>query len=409
MTLAQHGSLSGVGGAGILEDPRFLRPVTNFLIMLGGMLVAVQLRLTLPYGDPLLDYDAMPLLVLPILLVSVALGMLAAQPFRRFFSLSPARTQLVACSLGVTISFFLMLVLLSRLSLLQLAYYVAFAMFLSVLVIGVPARALRERPRRPVVTYLRLLMERRALLSLWVTNNVRARYSATALGIAWIILLPTLQSLIFAFVFSQVLRVDVGDTPFIVFFLSALVPYTFFSQGSINSATALTNYFYLINQIYFPRELLVLVKLGELIVDTLFTAAAVFVISLVAGVMPTVNYIYLPILVFISLTMTFGMMLILSYLTVLIRDVPQLIVVVFQMLFYLTPVLYPLSFVPDHLRFITVFNPLVPLIQAYRDIIAYGRAPDLVSLHYPFVIGLVMLYVGYVVFKGNERRLTDFI
>lgn len=377
--------------------------------MLGAMLIAIHLRLRLPYGDPLQDYNALPVLVLPILVASLLLGFAAAIPFARYFSLSPARSQFAAYALSLIISFLAMVALIPALSLLQVTYYVVAGIILGFLVIALPARSLRDRTRLPVVAYLRQLINRRSLLRLWVTNNVRARYSATALGILWIILLPTLQSLIFAFVFAQVLRVDVGDTPFITFFLSALVPYTFFSQGSINSATALTNYFYLINQIYFPRELLVMVKLGELIVDTLFTAAAVLVINLLSGVPPNINYVFLPILIFISITMTFGMMLILSYLTVLIRDIPQLIAVVFQMLFYLTPILYPLSFVPEQFRIITVINPLVPLIQAYRDIIAYGQPPDLISLHIPFVVGLVMLYLGYVIFKGNERRVTDYI
>jgi lipopolysaccharide transport system permease protein len=79
------------------------------------------------------------------------------------------------------------------------------------------------------------------------------------------------------------------------------------------------------------------------------------------------------------------------------------------MLFYLTPILYSVDLIPAVLRPIVLINPLVPLIQAFRDVIVYARAPDLISLYYPLVFGVAVLYLGYIFFKANEKRFTDFL
>lgn len=390
--------------------PNWTKYATNCLIMFGAMLVAVQLRLRINLGETLYpNYDAQPFLAFLILL-PVALGGLAAvHAFRPLHKLSPARQQYLGLLLSIAVSFLAIAFLLPDVSLLQLLYYVLGATMLGFAIILLPSRALASRRRPDILQSQRTLWQNRNLLGLWIVNNVRARYSQTVLGILWIILLPVVQALIFSFIFSQVIRVNVGDVPFISFYLAGVLPWTFFNSGVMNSTGSITSHMGLINQIYFPREILVLVRLGELSVDLSFSFLAMLTINALNGLFPNVYFIYLPLLILILASVTLGLMLFFSYLTVFIRDIPQLVFVTLQLLFYLTPILYPVELIPSQFRAITLVNPLVPVIQAIRDVIVYQRAPDIISLYYPLVVGIALLYLGYSFFKAYERRLSDYI
>ena len=381
----------------------------NLFILIGAMLIAVQLRLGLPYGSTLPAAYSAQSLPLYLLLAVCALGAQAITvPLKRRWAASMAKWQFYDLLLAITLMFFGTIVLFPELSLLQLFYAVIVAIAFGIMLILFPARVLRHR-QRDVVQHLRILWDNRTLLAIWVRNNVRARYTQTALGILWIILLPLAQALTLAFVFGQFIRMDVGDVPYISFFLAALVPWSFFNQSIMNSTQSITSMMYLINQIYFPREILVLVKLGETLVDTAFMFAALLVIDLLVGVLPNGYYVYLPVLFAITICFTLGLTLFLSYLSVILRDIPQLLFVIMQLLFYLTPIVYPTTFVPPQYRFLFLINPLAPLVQGYRDIITYQQAPNWASLYYPFVASLVLLYLGYSFFKAYERRLADFV
>jgi lipopolysaccharide transport system permease protein len=388
----------------------YWRPlVSNVLILIGAFLVSVQLRLRIAVGSTLYAYDAQPILAFVFILLSAVVGVLLLENISR--QLGPARRQFRALLVGIALSFALIASFLPDVSQLQLLYYVLFASLLGFALIGLPAKLLRSREnKRPdFIASLLILRDKRLLLWTWVRNNIRARYSQTTLGILWIVLLPLMQALILAFVFSQFVRMDVGGVPYISFYLAGLIVWNLFNQGVINSTTSLTNMLALMNQIYFPREILVLTKLGELIVDVTFTFVAMVVINLVVGITPNIYWIYLPLLLLITLSLTLGLMFFLSYISVMVRDIPQLAFVVLQMLFYLSPILYPTSMIPVQFNFIVLINPLVPLLEGFRNVLVYNTPPDIISLYYPAVVAASALYLGYTFFKANERRLTDFI
>jgi lipopolysaccharide transport system permease protein len=389
---------------------QYWRPlVGNSLILIGAFLVAVQLRLRIAMGSTLFAYDAQPPLAFIFILLSAVAGVVLLESVSK--RLGPARRQFRALLVGIALSFGLIAVILPDVSQLQLLYYVLSACLMGFVLIGLPAKLLRSREHKhpDFIASLFMLRDKRLLLWTWVRNNIRARYSQTALGILWIVLLPLIQALILAFVFSQFVRMDVGGVPYISFYLAGLIVWNLFNQGVINSTTSLTNMLALMNQIYFPREILVLTKLGELIVDVTFTFVAMVVINLVVGITPNINWIYLPLLLLITLSLTLGIMFFLSYISVMVRDIPQLAFVVLQMLFYLSPILYPTNVIPPQFSFIVLINPLVPLLEAFRKVLVYNTPPDIISLYYPAVVAASALYLGYTFFKANERRLTDFI
>ena len=373
----------------------------TFSLLFGAMLIAVQFRLQLPLGEPLpAAYIAQPPALYAILF---ACSGVIAVLFRRMPFASLA--ELLA---ALALSCVLIVALLPDVSTLQIGYFVIAACGLGLFVLVLPAAVIKDR-RGGFRESVQALVKHRHLLTIWISSNVQARYSQALLGVLWIILLPLAQALILSLVFSYIIRIEIGDASFIPFFLSALVPWSFFNQSLMNAAGSITGMMGIINQIYFPRELLVLIRLGETAIDTGFMFIALIVISLMAGSLPTWNYLYLPILFALTVCFTLGPALLLGYFTVLIRDIPQLLFVVLQLLFYLTPIMYPLDFYPAELRLLVLLNPLAPLIQAFRDVIAYQHAPDWVSLYFTAVMGVVMVVIGYQYFKANERLLADFV
>lgn len=387
-----------------------LRALRNLALNLGivvvAYLIATYFRETLPFGAslhggyqgvrllPLLccagAMVAATLLLLLIPVVSPALGR------RRFV------TPLLGGALGVVaLSFFD-----PDPSVLVRAYFAAGVLGLTLLFVPWPTEKLYEPATRK---RLRRLYVNRSLLRIWVQYNVQSRYAQAILGILWIILLPLANALVMTVVFSQLLRIYIPHVPFIVFFLSALVPWGLFNQGIAAGMRSIIGAMGLINQIYFPREIIVLSALGEAVVDTVFMFVAMLIIDAVVGVFPNQNYVYLPLILLIQLLFTAGLMFIVSCVSVIVRDVPQLVSVLLQVLFYLCPIIYPESAVPARYHFIFTLDPLATLIGAYRAIIIYNQSPDWVSLLYPTAVALGIFVFGYRYFKANEETFADMI
>lgn len=376
--------------------------VTYGLVLFGGVLVAAQLRLKVTAGAALGDsYTAQPP-ILALLVVIGAIVSMVAQPFLQ--ARSPSWGRFWAGAVGTAVLAMSLLVLTPEFSQLQIAYFALAST-------GIGLIILRLTPNRyRLGDSLRLLWRNRGLLALWVRYNVVSRYSQTLLGILWIVMLPVATSLILAFVFSYIFTSgDIGDAPFITFFLSGMMYWTLFMQSVTNGTVSIVSKLGLINQIYFPREILILVKLGEALVDFAFIFVVTLVINALVGVFPNLNYIYLPVLLLIQLTLMLGVMMLVGYLTVLVRDIQQLTAVAIQMMFYLTPIMYPVDILTENLAELVMFlNPMAALVNAYRDVMVYDRPPDFVSLYFPIVLAVVLCYSGYMFFKANERKLADF-
>jgi lipopolysaccharide transport system permease protein len=384
----------------------------SFFTLIGGMLLAVQVRLQLPIGNALGgDYVALPLSLFLILALAVAVVYLISQTTTQIAAVQrwigarhPYRRLLVM----LAVSFVGIFLLLPDISQLQLAYYLLFTSLIGIFVIALPTRTYIGQPGNDVISDLGRLWKNRFLMAMWLRNNIEARYSQHVLGVLWIVLLPISTAVVLTIAFTQFMRVQL-DVPFITFYLSALVHYNIFSNGINTSATVVTNKMGLITQVYFPREILPMVALGEILVDFLFTLTAMLLINALNGIFPNVYFIYLPLLLIILASITLGLMLVVSALSVLVRDIPQLVGVGLQLLFFMTPIIYPVENLPVQYRFLFVINPLAAVIQGFRDVIVYSRPPEIVTLYYPLVFGAATLVFGYALFKAIEDRMADML
>ena len=256
---------------------------------------------------------------------------------------------------------------------------------------------------------LRRLWAARWLMVTWLKYNLQLRYRQKVLGILWIALLPVAQSLVFTLVFSRLLNYQVGPVPFISFYLTGLIGWSIFSNGMHKGIVALESQREVLSQVYFPREILVIIQLAEVVIDAAFMVGMLVAINAWYGILPGAALLFLPLLLAIQLLLTLGLMLILAPLSILVRDVQPLVVVITMLLFYLTPVIYPLEALPAELQGVLALNPLSALLEAYRAIFLYGRPPDFLSLAYPAALALVVVALGYRFFKKIEPVVIDIL
>lgn len=375
-------------------------------------LYAVHVRLKFNLGEPLgADYVAQPPAIFVILILSAVLSTYIAVWIRRQYNIKRSRrVHYLNLIIAIGLSFFTTSALLPDVSLLQMLYFVLAGVLFGLITIWWTPTLPDADEVSTLAFHLQKLYTRRTLLRLWTMTNIQARYQQAWLGILWIMLLPLAQSLIMAFAFSSILnRTQVGDVPFVSFFLAGVTAWTFFQKCINKSARSIVGNKGIISKVYFPREILVLVDLIEASIDALFMFASLIAINMLLGVPFTAYMFYLPVVLIVQLILTVGLMLHISYMSVFVRDTAEFVAIVMRLLFYATPIMYGITMLAEDIQIVFLVNPLASIITAYRDIMVYRVPPDLVSLYYPLVVGILLLYGGYLSFKSKESILADYV
>ena len=249
----------------------------------------------------------------------------------------------------------------------------------------------------------------RDLLFAWTSRILRARYQQSILGGLWAILQPLATVIIFTVVFSFVLKVDTGSTPYIVFSYTAMVPWLLFSSSITDMVESIVSNMNLVSKIFFPREILVISTLLARIVD--FIIAYILLIILIFIYQVPVNlflWLFLPVILLIQITLSLGIGLFASALNVFYRDIKHVFTLIMQLWLYASPIIYPISFVPDKWKKIYMLNPMVGIIEAYRSVMIYRAFPD-ISLLFSALIAIAVFIAGYLFFKRVEVQFADII
>jgi lipopolysaccharide transport system permease protein len=251
------------------------------------------------------------------------------------------------------------------------------------------------------------LYQSRSLIFIWFNNTIRARYIQTTLGMLWIILLPLAQSLVIAFALTQLLKVRSIGTPWVVFLLSGRVIFGIFQSIVLLSSASLISNNELIKRVYFPREIIIILIVGEVLVDFLLQFVALLIICWLFALPPNIYYLFLPIPIIIMTLLSTGIGLIVSWLSLIIRDFRPLLTIGLQLLMYLT-IFYAKRAPGEKLEIMLIINPLLTVTEAFRDIIIYNQVPNFGQLLITFFVSLAIFYPGYILFKVNEDRFADY-
>ena len=266
------------------------------------------------------------------------------------------------------------------------------------------------KPSRGLVDLdLKGLWRFRDLLHAFAVRDIRLRYRQTALGVSWVVLQPLLSALIFAVVFGFIAKMPSQGVPYFLIAFSGMMGWTLF-QGNLTRVTpSLVANAGLVRKIYFPRLLVPLGVVPSVLLDFFVSLGVMVALLVIYRVMPGPGVLLFPICAFIILLLSLGLGLMGSSLAVKYRDVQHIVPFFAQLLMYASPVGYSISAVPAWLRPYYLLNPLAAPIDAIRwSFLGIGQ-PNYLYLGYSFLVSVLVMWVGLIVFRSCEREFADVI
>ena len=271
-----------------------------------------------------------------------------------------------------------------------------------------PPPELRFRRACDLPLFARQLWRARELTRTLVERDLRARYKQAFLGAAWAFIGPLGFVLVFSVFFNRVAKIDTQGIPYVLFSYVGLIPWGFFSAAVGSAANSLLANVSLINKVACPREVFPIAAVVTAVIDSVITSLALPILFIASGRAPKVTVYWLPIVLIVQVAFTLGLSLLLASVLMFVRDVRHGLPLLLQLLLFATPVAYGLNSVPKNLRGLYSFlNPIGPVIDSYRRAILFGLAPRWTLLGLGGLMSVLMLVVGYAVFKRLEPGFSD--
>ncbi len=268
-----------------------------------------------------------------------------------------------------------------------------------------------EPTRSWVALNLADLWAYRELLYFLSWRDVKVRYKQTALGVAWAILQPLLTMIIFTLFFGRLAGVPSDNVPYPLFAYAGLLPWTFFANGITNSGNSLVGSAHLITKVYFPRLIIPAAAVAAGLVD-LFIAFTVMIAMMVYyDVAVTRHLLMLPVLIFLVTLLALGAGMWLSALNVKYRDVRFALPFLIQLWMYVTPVIYPVSFIPENwriLRSLLLLNPMTGIVENFRAAL-FGSPFKWTSLIVSAAVTMAVLLYAAFSFRRMEKTFADVV
>jgi lipopolysaccharide transport system permease protein len=248
----------------------------------------------------------------------------------------------------------------------------------------------------------------RELLYFLTWRDVKVRYKQTELGVAWAIIQPLLTMVIFTLFFGRLAGVPSDDIPYPVFAYSGLLAWTFFANAITNSGNSLVGNANLITKVYFPRMLIPGAAVAAGLVD--FAIAFLILVALMVyySVGVTWSILMFPLLVVLTTLLALGTGMWLSALNVKYRDVRFALPFLVQLWMFLSPVIYPASFLPEKYRWVLWINPMAGIIEGYRSAL-FGRPFDWIALAVSAAITMFLLVYSSYSFRRMEKSFADIV
>ncbi|WP_313885220.1 ABC transporter permease [Clostridium sp. DJ247] len=252
---------------------------------------------------------------------------------------------------------------------------------------------------------IKQLFEYREMLNNLVRKDLRTRYKGSVLGFLWTFVNPLLQLVVYTIVFSTVMRMNIEKYP--MFLFVALLPWIFFANSIQFSAGIIISNKDLVKKIYFPREVLPIALVNSGLMNLLFGFMIVFPALLISRIHLTYALIALPLVILVEYILTLAFSMLFSCLNVYFRDLEHILGIFIMAWFYLTPIVFPVEMVPKKYLNFFFLNPMTVIINSFRDILYYGKLPDIKALLITLITGLLMLIFSYSIFKKLQRNFAE--
>jgi lipopolysaccharide transport system permease protein len=260
---------------------------------------------------------------------------------------------------------------------------------------------------RSLVFDIKEIWKYRELFLTLATRDIKVRYKQSVLGILWILIQPIATCIVFTFVFGHLVRIESGATPYPVFVFSGLLLWQFFSRNLGEGVSSLIANSAFINKVYFPRIGIPLIGIFSSAIDFILGLVVLFALMLWYGVDFRIQMLVIPFVLLATISLSFSIALVFSPLNAIYRDVGLMVGYGTQFLMYLSPVIYPVTFVPEKYHWIYDFNPVATLLNTARWALVGTAPPSDMAALILFLTTLFLFVVGRTVFRALEPSIVD--
>ena len=248
----------------------------------------------------------------------------------------------------------------------------------------------------------------RELLYFLTLRDVKVRYKQTLMGLAWVIIQPLGSMLIFTLVFNRFVRLDAGSLPYPLFALSGLLLWLFFANAVTNSTNSLITNANLITKVYFPRMFIPAASVGAGLVDLAVAFLLLIALFVFYGINLTLNILLLPLFILLMTLLAFAVGLLSAALTVKYRDLRHALPFIIQLWMFASPVIYPVSVVPERWKWLLTINPVAGIIEGFRAALT-GQTFNWMHLAAAAAITLALLVCSVYIFRRFEDTFADVV
>lgn len=248
--------------------------------------------------------------------------------------------------------------------------------------------------------YIKNFLKFQPLLEELVSRDVKIKYRRSVLGVFWTLLNPLLMMIVLSVVFSNLFKFDIDNFP--LYLLSGQVIFNFFNDATTNAMSAIVGNAALIKKVYVPKYMFVLSRVFSSFINLLASCTALFLVMIAtrAELHWTLLLAVVPITLLVLLSLGIGLFL--SAITVKFRDVMHLYSVLMTVLMYLSPVIYPMSILPEWLHGLVMLNPLTNIIIMFREVVLYNTVFSAESLILTIVETIIFMVIGIYVFRKKQ-------
>ena len=244
-----------------------------------------------------------------------------------------------------------------------------------------------------------------------IQSDFRARVTRSKLGMLWIVLSPLSQVVIYAFVLSSLMsqRLPGIDTPFAysIYLMAGFQAWFLFIEIVNRCLTIFIDNANALKKISFPRIALPIIAVGAAILNNLIFFVLVIAAYLLIGYNPGWSLVWYPVLLLVTSGLAMGLGLVLGVLNVFMRDIGQMVAILLQFGFWITPVVYTIDVLPENFREIVKLNPMFWMVDNYHRVLAYGHAPNFTSLTAAAVLAVALLGLALVLFRKASGEMVD--
>jgi lipopolysaccharide transport system permease protein len=247
----------------------------------------------------------------------------------------------------------------------------------------------------------------RQLLLFLVWRDLKVRYAQTVLGVGWAVLQPVLATLIFTVIFGRFAGIPSDGLPYPVFALAALVPWTYFSNAFGGAGNSLVDSSGLISKVYFPRLVIPLTPVVAGLVDFIVALGVLLVVMAWFGVVPLLSVLLFPVIMLVMMATAAGVGCWLAALNIQFRDVRYAIPFLAQIWMFASPIIYPMSLVPERYQPFYALNPMAGVIESFRAVLLGTGSIPINMLAISFLSALALFVSGVLYFVRLERTFAD--